>query len=82
MKIQIVLGAIVLILCALASVTTPDAYADPANRNAKSKLDYPINLDGFGAPLPAVAKSVPDLATFSLRAATAEWHDLLRFLRL
>jgi Di-haem oxidoreductase, putative peroxidase len=62
---QRALVAIALIVCALATVATPEAYADPANRNAKLRADYPINLDGFGAPLPAVAKSVPDLATFA-----------------
>jgi hypothetical protein len=59
-----ILPAIVLILCALATVTTPASYAARDNQNAKSKLNYPIILDGFGAPLPAVAKSVSDLAIF------------------
>jgi CxxC motif-containing protein (DUF1111 family) len=49
----------------MVNVKTPDAYAGPANRNANSQLNYPINLDGFGAPLPAVAKSVSDLAIFA-----------------
>lgn len=59
------LRAMALIMCALATMITPEAYADTANPNAKSKLASPINLDGFGAPLPAVAKSGPDLATFA-----------------
>jgi len=58
-------GAIALILCTLATVTTLDAVAGATNLNAKSKLNYPINLDGFGGPLPAVANSAADLATFA-----------------
>ncbi len=69
MKTRTTFGPMALILCALATMTTPDAYAGPAIRNANSKInyqiDYPISLDGFGAPLPAVAKSAPDLATFA-----------------
>jgi hypothetical protein len=64
-KLQIALGAMVLIAFAHATAKTPSAYAGPANRNAKSRLNYPINFDGFGAPLPSVAKSVPDLAAFA-----------------
>jgi len=54
-----------LILCVLATVSTPDAFVGPASPNAKSRLNSSINLDGFGAPLPAVAKSVTDLAAFA-----------------
>lgn len=68
MKIR-VLGAVVLIVCALETVT--DAYAGADNRNARSKLNYPINLDGFGAPLPAVAMSGSDLATFATAKSTS-----------
>jgi cytochrome c553 len=48
-------------------VIAPNAYASPANRRstAQSPPSYPINLDGFGAPLPAIAKSLPDLSTFA-----------------
>jgi len=42
-----------------------NAYAGPANRRASTQPNYPINLNGFGAPLPAVAKSIPDLAIFA-----------------
>jgi Di-haem oxidoreductase, putative peroxidase len=64
-KTQTALGIVVLTLCAIA--TPPNAYAGPANRRAstESPPNYPINLDGFGAPLPAVANSIPDLSTFA-----------------
>jgi hypothetical protein len=64
-KSQTALVAMALILCALAAVKTPNAHAGLANPNAKSRPNYPINLDGFGAPLPSIAKSGPDLATFA-----------------
>lgn len=66
-KTQTALGAVGLILCALALATPPNAYAGPANRRAQTQSlpSYPINLDGFGAPLPAVANSLADLATFA-----------------
>lgn len=41
------------------------AYAGPANRHASTQANYPINLDGFGAPLPAVAQSTADLGVFA-----------------
>src|ERR1700692_2652944 len=67
MKTQTALGAVGLILCALAIATPPNAYAGPSNRRAQTQSlpSYPINLDGFGAPLPAVANSLADLATFA-----------------
>ena len=51
----------------LHSRSPPNAYAGPANRRAQTQSlpSYPINLDGFGAPLPAVANSLADLATFA-----------------
>jgi hypothetical protein len=64
-KTKTALGVVALLVCALATATARDTYAGPANRNAKLRADYPINLDGFGAPLPAVAKSAPDLTTFA-----------------
>jgi hypothetical protein len=63
-KSQIVLGATALTVCALATVATPDANAGAASPNAKSKLSFPINFDGFGAQLPADVKRASDLATF------------------
>ncbi|MFZ0677170.1 di-heme oxidoredictase family protein [Candidatus Binatus sp.] len=67
MKTQTALGSVGLILCALALATPHNAYAGPANRRAstQSQPSYPINLDGFGAPLPAVANSLADLSTFA-----------------
>ena len=66
-KTQTALGSFGLILCALAMMTPPSAYAGPANRRAQTQSppNYPINLDGFGAPLPAVANSLSDLSTFA-----------------
>jgi hypothetical protein len=66
-KTQTALGIAVLTLCAIVAATTPKAQAGPANRRASSEPppNYPINLDGFGAPLPAVASSIPDLSTFA-----------------
>jgi len=60
-----ILRAAVLILYVFTILNPPDAYAGSANRNAKSRINYPISLDGFGAPLPAVAKSGSDFATFA-----------------
>jgi hypothetical protein len=68
MKAQTVLRSIALTLCALALSRT-GAYAGPSNRTASGRdrgsLSFPINLDGFGAPLPAVASSLSDLSTFA-----------------
>ena len=46
-------------------VIVSSAHAGPANRHRGSQPNYPINLDGFGAPLPAVAYSNSDLAIFA-----------------
>ncbi|HUO03958.1 MAG TPA: di-heme oxidoredictase family protein [Candidatus Binataceae bacterium] len=54
-----------MIVCTLAALAVPDAYAGPANRNAATQSNSPINLDGFGTPLPAIAKSGPDFAAFA-----------------
>src|SRR5271170_7514524 len=66
MKTQTFLRAIAPMLCALALAQT-NAYAGPANRTASTMTTptSPINLEGFGAPLPAVASSLPDLSTFA-----------------
>jgi hypothetical protein len=66
-KTQTALKVFGLIACALATMTPVNAYAGPANRGASMQPppNYPINLDGFGAPIPAVAKSIPDLSTFA-----------------
>src|SRR5260370_9522273 len=50
---------------ACAAATAPSVYAGPSNRHAKTESNYRINLDGFGAPLPAVASSTPDLSIFA-----------------
>ena len=54
-------------LCALATVIVPNAFAGPANRRAATQPqpNYPINLDGFGAPLPAVVNNLSDLGIFA-----------------
>jgi hypothetical protein len=65
-KTQTVVRTMALMLCAVALARTI-AYAGPANRTAANMTTptSPINLDGFGAPLPAVAGSLPDLSTFA-----------------
>ena len=62
-KTQTALVGLGLIVCAFA--TAPSVDAGPSNRRARTQANYPINLNGFGAPLPAVANSTPDLATFA-----------------
>src|SRR5271154_5840271 len=64
-KSRIARRAIALIVCALITRYAPDVSAAAKNRKAKSQLNYPTNLDGFGSPLPAVATRVSDLATFA-----------------
>src|SRR5260370_32691060 len=63
LKTQTALVAVGLMVCVQA--IAPSVYAGPSNRRAKTQSNYPINLDGFGAPLPAVANSTPDLAIFA-----------------
>ena len=67
MKTRTALRTIALTVFALATATieSPDAYGGPANRDASRQANYPINLDGFGAPLPAVASNVSDLGIFA-----------------
>ena len=52
---------------ALVMLIAANSLAGPANRRASTQPPptYPINLDGFGAPLPAVARSIPDLTIFA-----------------
>lgn len=57
------LSTVALVVCLLTIGS--NVYAGPANRRANTQPNYPINLDGFGAPLPAVANSTPDLAIFA-----------------
>lgn len=71
MKNQTALVSVGLIICAMA--IGPSAHAGPSNRHARTQSNYPINLDGFGAPLPAVANSTPDLAIFATR-----WNSFRR----
>src|SRR5271165_5222468 len=65
-KTQTVLRVIALMLCAFALAQTI-AYAGPSNRTASSRTGpiYPIKLNGFGAPLPAVGGNISDLSTFA-----------------
>jgi Di-haem oxidoreductase, putative peroxidase len=60
------IAAVVTVALVLGLVTVGSkAYAGPANRRADKQSNYPINLDGFGAPLKAVADSTPDLVIFA-----------------
>jgi mono/diheme cytochrome c family protein len=63
LKTQTAMIAVGLMVCVQA--IAPSVHAGPSNRRAKNQSNYPINLDGFGAPLPAVANSTPDLAIFA-----------------
>ena len=67
MKTQTAFRAAGAMLCALATVIVPNAFAGPANRRAATQPqpNYPINLDGFGAPLPAVVNNLSDLGIFA-----------------
>ena len=67
MKTRTAFEVVGLILCAIAIAPLPNASAGPANRRASTQPppNYPINLDGFGAPLPAVASSNHDLTIFA-----------------
>jgi hypothetical protein len=66
MKTQTVLRVLALTLCSLGLAQTI-AYAGPSNRTASSRTGpiSPINLNGFGAPLPAVGGNISDLSTFA-----------------
>jgi hypothetical protein len=56
-------AALIVLVC--LSVAT--AHAGPANRRFRQsgQRPQPINLSGFGSPLPAVANSLPDLQIFA-----------------
>ncbi len=53
----------ILLLILILSISVQTANAGPANRNLASQpqgqATVPINLDGFGAPLPGVAQDRP-----------------------
>src|SRR5437899_7807059 len=83
----------ILLLICILSISAQTANAGPSNRNAKqgqSQSNVPVNLDGFGAPLPGVAQDPSDLNIFATtnqlqrnrRAATGradhEWRVLRR----
>src|ERR1700730_9141290 len=54
----------ILLLICIVSISAQTANAGPSNRNAKqgqSQPNVPVNLDGFGAPLPGVAQHSSDL---------------------
>jgi hypothetical protein len=56
---------LMMIVCLLAA---SNVWAGPANRKLQSgalQQPQPVNLSGFGAPLPAVAHSGPDVQTFA-----------------
>ncbi|MGD0119002.1 MAG: di-heme oxidoredictase family protein [Candidatus Binatus sp.] len=67
MKTQTAFRVMGAILCALAMTIASNAFAGPANRRAATQAPptYPINLDGFGAPLSAISSSIPDLTIFA-----------------
>jgi len=58
---------LILLLIGMLGISTQIAYAGPANRSASStasQISVPINLDGFGAPLPGLAQDGSDLSVF------------------
>jgi hypothetical protein len=58
----------ILLLICIVSISAQTANAGPSNRNAKqgqSQPNVPVNLDGFGAPLPGVAQDPSDLNIFA-----------------
>ena len=58
--------AIALCLLWIGGLFARDAFAGPANRHASQQsVNVPINLNGFGAPLPGVVNNPSDLATFA-----------------
>jgi hypothetical protein len=60
---------LILLLIGMLGISTQIAYAGPANRTASSttasQASVPINLDGFGAPLPGLAQNGSDLSVFA-----------------
>ena len=65
MKTQTALGSIALIVCTLATMLPSAAFAGPANNKQGPPPSFPVNLDGFGAPLPAITKNTSDLGIFA-----------------
>jgi len=59
---------IFLLICIL-SISAQTADAGPANRNTRAagggQPNVPVNLDGFGAPLPGIAQDASDLGIFA-----------------
>jgi Di-haem oxidoreductase, putative peroxidase len=60
---------LLLLLIGMLGISTQVANAGPANRSLNSatanQTTVPINLDGFGAPLPGVAQNGSDLSIFA-----------------
>src|ERR1700683_5077745 len=67
MKTRTAFEVVGLILCAIAIAHPPNESARPDKRRASTQPppNYPITLDAFGAPLPAVASSNHDLTIFA-----------------
>ena len=57
----------ILLLIVILSISVRVANAGPANRTSGGGANVPINLNGFGAPLPGVAQNGSDLTTFATR---------------
>jgi Di-haem oxidoreductase, putative peroxidase len=55
----------VLLLIFILSISARTANAGPANRHANSQPSVPVNLNGFGAPLPGVKQNSSDLNIFA-----------------
>ena len=59
----------ILLLIVILSMSVQVANAGPANRKAESgtgaQPSVPINVDGFGSPLPGVAQNQSDLSVFA-----------------
>ena len=51
----------ILLLIGFLSISAQVANAGPANRTSGSGTNVPINLNGFGAPLPGVTQNGSDL---------------------
>src|SRR5712675_646694 len=56
----------ILLLICIVSISAQTVNAGPSNRNAKQgQSNVPVNLSGFGAPLPGVAQDSSDLNIFA-----------------
>ena len=51
--------------CLTYILSVSAVHAGPANRHARTQRPAVLNLNGFGAPLPAVAQSASDLQLFA-----------------